>query len=143
MLAIDAEAETISTFPCGVDGPSKWDGIAAVGPKLFEDDAVVQPERLWAFDAALRLLHGAGHNATVSPPPSVVHLSSYHPIGHDMVPCGLQPRHRANKQYMAGVANAVTLVGARQLLRVPIEATGSDAAFSLYAQCAATPNSAN
>ena len=48
--------------------------------------------------------------ATVSPPPSVVHLSSYHPIGHDMVPCGLQPRHRANKQYMAGVANAVTLV---------------------------------
>ena len=97
---------------------------------VFEDDAIAQPDRLWAVDSALRLLHGAGHNATVSPPPSVVHLSSYHPIGHDMVPCGLQPRHRANKQYMAGVANAVTLIGARELLRVPIEATGSDAAFS-------------
>ena len=97
---------------------------------VFEDDAIAQLDRLWAVDAALRLLHGAGHNATVSPPPAVVHLSSYHPIGHDMVPCGLQPRHRANKQYMAGVANAVTLIGARELLRVPIEATGSDAAFS-------------
>lgn len=63
---------------------------------IMEDDAIVHPDRLPAVDAALRLLHAAGSDGCsrecVGAPPAMVHLSSFHPIGHDMVVCGLQPR---------------------------------------------------
>jgi hypothetical protein len=35
VLVIDAEAEAVRTIECGVEGVNKWNGIAAVGTKLF------------------------------------------------------------------------------------------------------------
>lgn len=94
---------------------------------FVEDDVVVQFPRLPSVNFVLANVRPLG----------ILYVSSYSPIGFDMVSCGVHPRLSwvlgggRPTALMAGVANIIPRASARQMLTsVPIEASGTDEAFT-------------
>ena len=94
---------------------------------IMEDDVVVHFGRLPALNIVLRTLAACPHAKTI------LHLSTYSPIGHSFPePCGLS-RAPPTPRLWSGVANIVTTDVARYFLEevIPPDASASDKVLSV------------